>query len=208
MIISHSLKCIFIAIPKTATHAIRNGLRPYLSDKDEEQVGLFEKKQFSDPEIAEIKHGHITCQQLKKSIGEDTWNSYYKFSIVRNPFDRFVSYCAFMFKNNPSFHQNPQNFMHNVLLDEKQKEHILFKPQHEFIFDQKDKLQIDYLGKYENLQTSFNHICNQIGIEKNKLIKINASKHLSYKNYYNKELKELVLEVYKKDFNLLNYLEA
>lgn len=205
MIISHKLKCIFFAIPKTATHAIRIALRPHLDEADEEQVGLFVQKSFSDPEIAKLGHGHITCMQLKPSIGDEIWDSYYKFSFVRNPYDRFVSYCAFMNRQNPDFHDNPQSYMYNALLARQTKKHILFKPQYEFICDESGNLMIDYKGQYEDLQGGYNHIAQELNISTEELDQVNGSKHEHYSTYYNDELKELVYKMYLKDFELLGY---
>ena len=41
MIISGLHKFIFVAIPKTGTHAVRRALRAHMGPEDSEQVGLF-----------------------------------------------------------------------------------------------------------------------------------------------------------------------
>jgi hypothetical protein len=46
MIVSHSHRFIFAAVPKTGTHAVRQALREQLGDDDIEQVGLFFDKRF------------------------------------------------------------------------------------------------------------------------------------------------------------------
>ena len=96
MIISHRHRFIFFAIPKTGTHSIRRALRPHLADTDLEQVGLFENRQFPYPELARLKHGHINVEQIRPALGEACFTEYFKFAFVRNPFDRYVSYCAFI----------------------------------------------------------------------------------------------------------------
>ena len=43
---------------------------------------------------------HLSASSIRKIIGEDLWSRSFKFSIVRNPFDRAVSmYCAPWYKN-------------------------------------------------------------------------------------------------------------
>lgn len=46
MIISHLHRFIFVAVPKTGTHSVRQALREQMGDDDLEQVGLFVNKRF------------------------------------------------------------------------------------------------------------------------------------------------------------------
>lgn len=205
MIISHTHKLLFVAIPKTATHAIRFALRPHLAEDDLEQVGLFVKKKMPFQEISELGHGHIKCTEIASVLGPEIWNSYYKFAIVRNPFDRFISYCAFMNVNNPKFEDNPTPYLYNALLNKQTHKHILFTPQSDFVCNESGELMIDFAGKYEELQKSYDMVCEQTGIESTSLDTINTSKHKAYKEYYNEELIELVTKHYYKDFINFNY---
>jgi hypothetical protein len=205
MIISHRHKFIFIAIPKTATHAIRIALRPHLTEEDMEQVGLFIKKKFPYETLASIDHGHIKCTEIEPVLGKEAWKEYYKFAVVRNPYDRFVSYCAFMNKGNPDFEKNPQTYMYHALLNKKTHKHILFLPQSEFICDKNGTVMIDMVGKYEQLQTFADDVLDHFGFAKKELEVINTSKHKPYAEYYNDELKEMVYDYYKNDFNNFEY---
>jgi hypothetical protein len=205
MIISHTHKLIFVAIPKTATHAIRFALRPHLAEDDLEQVGLFVKKQMPFEEVAKLGHGHIKCADMQPVVGDELWKSYFKFAIVRNPFDRFISYCAFVNVNNPKFEENPTPYLYNALLNKQTHKHILFIPQSEFVCDKDDNIMIDFVGKYEELQKSYDTVCSETGLEFTNLDVINSSKHRSYKEYYNEELVEMVKKHYYKDFVNFNY---
>jgi hypothetical protein len=91
MIVSHKHRFIFVAVPKTGTHSVRQALREQLGDEDVEQVGLFVDKRFPWEGLAAIRHGHVSLRQVRPCLGEDAFSGYFKFAFVRNPFDRFVS---------------------------------------------------------------------------------------------------------------------
>ena len=53
-------------------------------------------------------------------------------------------------------------------------------------------LQWIMCGRYENLQESFDKICNKLGLPLQTLTHNNSSTHYAYLNYYDDELKNLV----------------
>ena len=91
MIISRQHRFIFTAIPKTGTHAVRQALREHLGPEDQEQVRLFVEKALPVPELAALRHGHISLQQLRPHMDAEEFAGFLKFAFVRNPVDRFVS---------------------------------------------------------------------------------------------------------------------
>ncbi|MEY3451273.1 MAG: hypothetical protein RL711_1099 [Bacteroidota bacterium] len=207
MIISNKHQFIFIAIPKTATHAIRFAVRPQLGEDDMEQVLLFMNKKMPFKELSAIQHGHIKCKEIQPLLSEEVWHTYFKFAIVRNPYERFVSFCAFTNKDNPNFSKTPQSYMYQALLNKKTHKQILFIPQSEFLFSNEGKLMVDYVGRQESLQESFDDICLQTGLKSEKLQQVNASVHKHYSEYYNDELKRMVYNFYKDDFMNFGYSE-
>ncbi len=205
MIISHKHKFIFFAIPKTGTHSVRQALREHFGPDDIEQVGLFVQKRFSFPELKDFSSGHVSVKQIQPIIGDAVFNEYFKFAFVRNPFDRFVSYCSFMSRDTGAFAANPKEFMKYILMQLKPLDHLLFKPQCEFVVDQDEKLAVNFIGRNESMQNSYDEICSKIGIPSATLGLVNSSLHRPYMEYYDSETLELVTNQYKKDFDLFGY---
>ena len=78
--------------------------------------------------------------------------------------------------------------------------------QYQYIVDDRGEKQVDFVGKYENIEHDFEFICHQIGLNKIELPCLNYfSKNLSYRDYYREDTKALVAEKYQKDIELLNY---
>ena len=205
MIISKEHRFIFVAIPKTGTHSIRRALREHLGPNDLEQVQLFENKRFPIPELARLEHGHISLAQVRPFLSEEDFRSFFKFAFVRNPFDRFVSYCAFMTRENGAFERNPRAVMRYFLFQAPPLQHILFQPQHIFVSAPTGDLFSDKIGRVEDMQQSYDEICARLGIPSEQLEKANSSKRGAYRNYYDQQLIDGVRTMYGRDLQLFGY---
>ena len=205
MIISHKHRYIFFAIPKTGTHSVRQALRGQMGDGDQEQVGLFVKKRFPFPEFKDIQHGHISTRQIRPVLGEEVFNGYTKFAFVRNPFDRFVSYCAFMSRETNIFETEPLRYMKYVIREQRPLDHLLYQPQHAMVTDEAGKLQLDLIGRNETMQASYDEICQRIGLQASELGRMNSSRHRPYQEYYDRDLVGWVTDLYRRDLELFNY---
>lgn len=205
MIISHQYRFVFAAIPKTGTHSVRQALREHMSEADLEQVGLFVNKRFPFEELAAIRHGHITLEQIRPFLGEEAFADYFKFAFVRNPFDRFVSYCAFMTRADGAFLSQPQQVMRYLLFEAPPTQHILFQPQHTFVTDADGTLLADQVGRVEEMQASYDAICERIGIPSAQLGQVNSSRRGSYRDYYDQALIDGVAARYGRDLELFGY---
>jgi hypothetical protein len=206
MIVSHRHRFIFAAVPKTGTHSVRQALREHLSDADVEQVGLFVSKRFPWADLAAIRHGHLSLQQVRPYLGEAAFSRYFKFAFVRNPFDRFVSYCAFMTRDGDAFQKQPQDVMRHFLFREPPEQHILFQPQSALLVGEDGKaLLTDRVGLVEDMQGSYDAICAQIGIPSRPLDRVNGSQHGDYRHYYDQVLIDGVSARYAQDLDLFGY---
>jgi len=205
MIVSHRHRFIFVAIPKTGTHSVRHGLREHMGEGDIEQARLFVEKQFPIPELARLGHGHISLAEVRPFLGEEVFSDYLKFAFVRNPFDRFVSYCAFATSREGSFARDPQRVMRHFLFVAPPHQHIIFRPQHLFLTDRDGAMLADMLGKVEDMQASYDAIAARIGIATTPLDHANRSQRGAYRDYYDQELIDGVAKIYARDLELFGY---
>ena len=206
MIVSHRHRFIFAAVPKTDTHAVRQALREQLGDEDVEQVGLFVDRRFPWQDLAAIRHGHLSLTQVRPHLGEAAFDGYLKFAFVRNPFDRFVSYCAFMLRGGDVFERRPREVMRNFLFEQPPEQHILFQPQASLLVDgDGETLLTDVVGRVEDMQASYDAICARIGIPSRPLDRVNGTRRGDYRRYYDSDLADAVAARYAQDLDLFGY---
>jgi hypothetical protein len=205
VIISHQHKYIFFAVPKTATHSIRDALRLSKGIEDWEQQMLFGSQSLPIDGIAKIGHGHISAREIEPVLAPDQWEQYFKFAFVRNPFDRFVSACAFLNRHNPQFKQRPNEWMKVAMSRAQFRQRVLIRPQYEQLINVDDELALDFVGRYETLQDSLNHILDHLSLPKALLEVHNQSDHYSYRHYYDDALMHQVKEFYKQDLDTFGY---
>ncbi len=204
MIISGQHRFIFVAIPKTGTHSVRRALREHMGPQDLEQVGLFVQRQLPIPDLARIGHGHITLAQLRPYMKAEEFEASFKFAFVRNPFDRFVSYASFITREVGHFDRDPKKVMRHFVANPPM-DHILFRPQHEFVTDEQGQLLTDYVGRVEQMQQSYDEAAGRIGIPTAPLERVNASRRRDYRDYYDDGLIEGVAKLYARDLELFGY---
>lgn len=147
-------------------------------------------------------------------------DDYFKFTFVRNPWDRIAS-CyrnkiQKRWKNNPSpsLKQKGLYFENNnltlkeflILLEKKDNRfyNIHWAPQTSLV----DMDKMDFIGRFENLEEDWKHVCKKIGIDQLKLPhKLQTKpKNKSYRDYYlDQESIDIVSRIYKKEIELFNY---
>jgi len=184
-------KCMFVHIPKCAGTSVRRS--------------LFGRD-----------GGHRPLEVFRTMVPPEMFDQSFKFTFVRNPWDRLVSAFFFLQKSdlernqrfarrNLSAFTDFESFVRQWLTRESIWSFTHFLPQHHFIcIDQ--RLGVDFVGFYENLSEDFAIVARKIGRpttlrDENRL----GGRAKDYRQYYNDETRDIVAEVYAEDIALLGY---
>ena len=207
--ISYDLRCIFIHIPKCGGTSIENVIWPHPEDLTEANLWMgFTSKYHNKYQTGGLQH--LLASQVRSEVGLDVFNSFYKFTVVRNPWDRIVSQFAYM-QARPDLMEfigmQPETEFKTYLGLIQKKQHVQWMPQTDFILDQDGTLLVDRIGYLESIENDSSEIFDILGVcrERSEVLHANRSQRKSIDRYYDQESIGIVSEIYSTDINYLNY---
>lgn len=181
MIISHKHKFIYIKTFKTAGTSVEIALSKACGDDDiitpiylddeklRESLGYKGAQNYDVPSryynfrdwakrLLKNKkkqyYNHISATEIKNLIDPDIWNTYYKFCFERNPWDKVISHYYWKYRTEPrpSLSEHINSGLTNLASS--------FD-----LYSINDKLVVNKVGFFENLQSDLSDICHEIGIK-------------------------------------------
>jgi len=187
---ANSYKCIFIHIPKAAGTSVAKAL-------------------FNAPSR------HVRYLEYEDA---NRWKfrRYFKFTFVRNPWDRLVS--TFFFLRAGGMNDQDAEFAKEYLrgysdfgdfvryglpLDPVQS-WVHFRPQQWFVCDDAGVLKVDFVGRFERIEEDFAYVAERLGLPCS-LPRTNASAHRDYRTYYDEETWHIVSQLYDMDIKRFGY---
>lgn len=196
--ISHKHQFIFIHIPRTAGTSIENAFY-------DDSCQLL-PNEWDHALVPHTPLNHLTLRELVayNILTPAQLRSYFKFCFVRNPWDRLISEisCRWMA---PWFRKlSTEERIHRAcelaLTPTGIANH--FRPQRAFI--EADGLQMDFVGRFENLAEEFKHLAWALGVNV-ELPHHDVSTHRPYQEYYNAEMQALATAAYQQDITAFGY---
>ena len=210
--ISHKYKCIFVHIPKCAGSSINKFILDgrnfdWRKPNYEYLYGWCPKRK--------IHLQHATARELLETelVSEECWNTYYKFTVVRNSWDRAYSDYLWIQEDTKikgsfkDFVSKSGNF-YNILND---KSTMLYRGDHLksqlCFFDLVGSFSMDKVLQFNQLEIELQELKRNLKIERAhpEKLKYNSNKLEHYSFFYTKTKMELIQEVYKKDIELLSF---
>lgn len=160
----------------------------------------------------EVKNKHFFPLDWQKHYPLE-WREYFKFSVVRNPWDRVVSQWAIDKKwYGNKFQKTFKEFV-------KYPQGFPLRPQLWFLSDPACidygdivnyvENNVNYLMRYENLHEDFNALCSHLNIPDSglphKYDSQSIRKGVPYQEYYDEETRNMVARIYNIDIKYFGY---
>lgn len=149
---------------------------------------------------------HRTASEWIQRLGQSEYSRRYTFSVVRNPYDRFVSMFYFFGMFMKGHEYGPNEFLENYTLESMKRggtHAFMMRRQVEFVMV-REKLAVDYLGRFEALDESWAEIRRHINIE--TLEHIPWMRRCRFqKEDLTQASKDILYDYYREDFDVLGY---
>uniref|UniRef100_A0A6C0ID05 Sulfotransferase domain-containing protein n=1 Tax=viral metagenome TaxID=1070528 RepID=A0A6C0ID05_9ZZZZ len=239
--INDELKAIYIHNPKCGGVYIRNILCEFYGFKSitenlHNNYSIFFDND-NDIHLDEDTDKH-TIRKLGKiryflshqDVNKEVFKNYFTFTFVRNPYERLYSAYSYLYRNlsgnnllkirntseNKDFFTDFNIFVENYKNVNNISYFHSFITQYDQLVDFSNNININYIGKMENLNNEFINILFYIGVKEIKHvnyifnnIKLNSTEDFSkinnIKDIYNQETFNFVNEFFKKDFEIFGY---
>lgn len=190
MLVSHRKKFIFTKTYKTAGTSVESYFEPYCLPEGEWTETHAREEYISPTGIIGFRglnkgsstyYNHMPAERIRELVGSAIWDEYFKFTVVRNPFDKMVSafYMQERNKRNYSVPQRLKALMRRVLnrgrpIDritgktdvEKFRSWIAIKPPEtdRDKYTIQGKACVDFFIRYEALQDGVREVCERLNI--------------------------------------------
>jgi len=195
MIVSDRARCIFVHIQKTAGASIDAALQAH------------------DPAAGTGLHAgrrHMLAREIRDVVPCDTWDAYFKFAFVRNPWDRLVSWyhmCMQVTTPNPFslyVRQHAPTFGDFITRTTTGIAARTTRNQVDYVTGDGGEVIVDFVGRYERLQADLDEVGGRLGIPA-ALPHLNRSSHRDYREYYTDETRDIVAARFARDLAQFDY---
>jgi hypothetical protein len=166
MIVSHEHGFIFVKTRKTGGTSVEIALSEHCGPDDiitrivDEDEAYRTELGFRGPQHTQIPgqagefFHHMPAAEIRRTIGEPVWNSYFKFTIVRNPYDQTVSRYWWATRD-----RDPRPDITEYVLE--------LAPRHLSDWDVyaiADEVAVDDVARYEDLDAEITRIGERLGV--------------------------------------------
>lgn len=162
MIISHKHKFIFVKTRKTAGTSIEVTLSKYCGPNDvvteinPPEAGHEPRNFWIDQDRGVKFYNHMPATEIRALVGDETWNSYYKFCVERHPYLKTIS-LFHMHRHHAAGNKAQYTFERWLRPENVPSDFFMYA-------DANDKLMVDRVIRFKDLKGGFAQVCEHLGL--------------------------------------------
>jgi len=178
MLVSHRYKFIYTKTVKTASTSIESYFERFCMHEGEWVQGSYRDEYVSDAGIVGYRgtdrpegtkwFSHMKAKDIRAQLGEDVWNSYYKFCSIRNPYDKCISAFSHLGKKHQLDQIKLPPEIKALGLDSQQQNFIAYLREHaptDYLqYKLNGKFGLDDVIRFETMLEDIERICGILGL--------------------------------------------
>jgi len=221
MLVSHRKKFIYTKTAKTGGTSVEVYFEPYCMPEGAWSFAHARQEYVSQTGIIGFRgkgtgglwYNHMPAQQIRKQVGETLWREYFKFCVIRDPFDKLVSAFHF-FETRPQAGgaATPTGGSDPAAIVRRFREWVrLGNSLHDrdkYLID--GAVCVDYFIRYEELHAGVRDVCATLDVpfEPERLPHLKGGfrpANLRLHDYYDAKTIDLVLRQYRFEIEHFGY---
>lgn len=231
MLISHQKKFIFTKTARTASTSIEIFFERFCMPEDQWEMQEAREVHESEEGIIGFRgvykgekkwYNHMSAKLIKEQIGDEIWDDYFKFTIIRNPYPKQISGWSQFIKNRATRKSKLKGCLNHPHLFLKylmgQGESASFQQwildgnkvwdRDKYMID--DEVAVDFFIEYENLERDLKKVCQKLDInyDQYKLPQFKTgyrSKNTPSAAYYDKRTRAIIERQFDWEIKRFNY---
>lgn len=236
MLISHKNQFIYTKTEKTAGTSIESYFEKFCMPEDDWEFSHAREEYVSEDGIIGYRGNdargkqwvnHMSALEIRNKIGNSIWNSYFKFCVIRNPFDKLISGFFFVEeqKRHRSFTQDLKSRVKKIMgkgepIDCIKGEDSIARFRSWLrnggsIIDRdkyliKGEICVDYFIRYEDLENGIKHVCNVLDIpfESERIPRLKSglrNRKIPLHDFYDEQTIQIVTRLYEFEIETFDY---
>jgi hypothetical protein len=206
-VISHQHRTLFVHIPKCGGQSIEHAFLRVLGLSWENRAPLLLRTRV-EGEIAPPRLAHLLLQDYVNNcyLSPELYAAYFKFAVVRNPYDRIVSFYNYL---GIAERKGLNAFVEEdlaAILNPVHPSHWFFRPQVDFLQTPSGLNGLDGVYRLEKLSQAWPEIAKKAGLGAAELPHVNQSRSSagSAKEVLSHASREIIRKAYSADFEVFS----
>ena len=178
MLVSHRHRFIYAKTVKTASTSVESYFERFCMRDNEWHLTHGRTEYVSETGIIGYRgenqpagtkwFNHMPADAIRNQIGEKTWNEYFKFCVIRNPFEKCISAFDYLGKEHQASRFSISNMIHRSRMTSEQLRFYDFlrrkPPLDRHIYTIKGQSCMDDVIRFESLESGIERICRRLSL--------------------------------------------
>ena len=153
---------------------------------------------------------HVTAETVRETLGQERFESLFRFAVVRNPWDMELSWYTYNVQTETAPHHKKVTSYtdFNDYVRRHLDEHgrlLAPGPQAKYVQDEHRKIIVDRVLRYESLTEDFAAVIEHLGFDNIVLDQFNQSYHPPWPEAYTADTFDLVRDLVRPDIEAFGY---